>query len=132
MKHFLSCGYLNVVADNLIEIVVDKAAIIDVEQYYEFIEVINTSFNNSYGILLNRIHHFNFTPECIKLFANNDDVVAIASVRFFDAETPDILSLVTNTYAEEINFRFFEGLKLGRTKAITWLEHELSKLNSNA
>ena len=63
MKHILSFGYLYVVADNLAEMVVDSATLIDAEQYYEFIEVINTCVTKPYAILLNRIHNFNFNTK---------------------------------------------------------------------
>lgn len=131
MKHTLSFGYLTLITPKIFELIIDDNAVITAEMYAEYAEYIANyqHANEPYSVLVNNINNYQLSKEVKSLVTSNINLSAIAVVIYTNLNTQVISDFLA---AKEIrnnkaNLQVFSGLDMGRSKAIRWLELELTK-----
>ncbi|MDG1732003.1 MAG: hypothetical protein P8M49_00440 [Thalassotalea sp.] len=131
MRHVLSFGYLNLVAPNMVELIIDNNAVIEADMYHEYREFITEHLEKPYAVLVNNINNYRMTPGVINLAGSSSDLSATAVISYSNENLAIIDSFFEYKDESAINLNSFSGLEMGRGKAIRWLECELSKSDAN-
>lgn len=125
MKKLLSFGVVHILSSDNVEIIMDSKSPLTLGDMLELDEVLSSQVNKPYSLLLNLINNTNVSSNCLKYFYNYADIACVAVLEYF---SNDKLKLPVT----QPNVRFFDGLVMGRSQAISWLELHLSKLTNAA
>ncbi|TRX57816.1 hypothetical protein [Thalassomonas sp. M1454] len=128
MRYELSFGYINILADNIAEVIVDQGTMMTLEMCEEYDEFLIEYFTEPFAILVNKLHNYSYTFEAKLHIASLENLVAIAVVTYNKegvAKTKDVVQTRAN---DGWNLKEFSGLQMGREKALKWLEKELNTI----
>jgi uncharacterized protein with ParB-like and HNH nuclease domain len=125
MKHRLSFGYFNLLANNIVEVIVDEHTEMTLEMIEECHQFIDAHIFDDFGMLINRINNYTYTYEAQLTIASYEGLKAIAFV-YYNQESKEISEkLNEKRFADRWNYRCFSGLDIGWQQALTWLQQEL-------
>ncbi len=132
MKHQLSFCSIKLLNDCMAEVIVNKNVEISLEMAEEYEAFLADKFTDDFGLLINKINHFDFAFEAKLSIASHAKLKAIAVVNYSDKSeqvTKDILAIRA---IDGWNLKAFSGLDLGWQKAFDWLKKELSVTADNS
>ncbi|KGK01097.1 hypothetical protein [Thalassotalea sp. ND16A] len=132
MKYTLSFGYINKVADNIAEVLVDNSATINNEMYAEYKDFLETHFTKPYAVLINSINEYYLTPEVKLQLAKSKELAGVATVSYTNKNNKVIDDFLQVRANDNINLKQFSAFEMGRNHAIRWLELELTKMSAKA
>jgi hypothetical protein len=125
MKHRLSFGYVTLLADNIVELLIDDGIELSLEMVEECAQFFKTHCVGEFGMLINRVNEYSLSYEAKLSIGSYQGLKAIAFVYYSD-EAKDIFEKLNVTRANDHwNSRLFSGLELGWQQALAWLEQEL-------
>lgn len=128
MKHRLSFASFNIIAENIIEVVVDEGALVTIEMIDESYEFVQQNMQQSFGLLINQINDYNYTLEAKLSLASYENMKAIAFVYYNEQGKNSALALQKLRAIDDWNVDNFSGLQLGWQQANKWLAAELNLL----
>lgn len=130
MKHRLSFGYFNILADNILEVTVDQGVEMTLEMIEECSDFISAHFRGDFGMLINRINRYTYTYEAQLSIASYEGLKALAFV-FYSPECEKATRKLQQLRAvDKWNARLFSGLELGWQQAYDWLQQEMNQVKT--
>ena len=131
MKYTLTFGYINKVAPNIAEIIMDEQSTISVEQYYEYREFIENHFIQPYAVLINCVNKSDFDEEVLSHIVKSNALCALASINYNKENIRVSNEFINLVKGNNFSMKTFSAFELGRAKAIEWLQLELLKNKEN-
>jgi len=125
MKHRLSFGFYNLLANNIVEVTADEGIEITLEMVEESIEFINQHVEGNFALLINRINNYTYSYEAQLSIASHEDLKGVAFVCYSAQSEETTKQLQNNRSFDQWNYPIFSGLELGWQQAYQWLENEL-------
>jgi len=130
MKYELSFGYINKLTENIGEVVVNYGVKMSLEMLDEYDLLLDTIFDNEFGLLINKINHYTYSYEAKLSIASHKNIKAMAVVYYFPSAKSMTTELLNVRKVDKLNMREYSGLELGWQQAFEWLISELkSKKN---
>ena len=74
MKHELSFCSINMLDENIAEVIVNKSVKISIEMVEEYEEFLSTHFSSDFGLLINKINHYDYSFEAKLSIASNENL----------------------------------------------------------
>lgn len=128
MQYKLSFATVNLLANNIIEIIINKNIEVSLEMLDESHALIEKLFPyESFGILMNRIYPHSFSFEAKLCMGSYENLSAIAVVNYSKEELNISNSIQALRKADNWNLQNFSGLELGWQEAQKWLITQLPK-----
>lgn len=125
MKHRLSFGYFTLLAENIVEVVIDDGIKLSLEMVEECDQFFKAHIFGEFGMLINRINEYSYSYEAQLSIGSYQGLKAIAFVYYTD-ECKTLFEQLNVTRANDNwNSRLFSGLELEWQQALNWLEQEL-------
>lgn len=131
MKHRLSFGYFNIIADNILEVVADEGIEFTLEMIGECHQFVEQHFIEDFGMLVNRVNNYTYSFEAKLSIASYENLKAIAFVYYSLDSKKTAESLYQLRSSDAWNFQAFSGLELGWQQGFDWLKKELTVLKVN-
>jgi hypothetical protein len=128
MKHRLSFCTVTIINDNIIDVVIDPNVKVSLEMAEEFDGFLNQQFNAPFGILVNKIHPYDFSFEAIFSVASHQHIKAIAAV-YYSEKSAMATKKHQKIRQKDWNLALFSGFELGYQQAHEWLNTQLNQLN---
>jgi len=128
MRHRLSFGYFNVLANNIIEVTADEGIEFTLEMVEECHQFIGEHVTGNFAMLINRINNYTYTYEAQLSIASYEDLKALAFVCYSEQSEQVTKQLQANRSFDQWQYPVFSGLELGWQQAHQWLEDELSAI----
>lgn len=126
MKHRLSFGHFNILAESILEVVADEGVEMTLEMIEECHQFVEKHFTEDFGMLVNRVNNYTYSYEAKLSIASYEHLKAIAFV-YYSHDSKHVTEELYQTRAfDEWNFRIFSGLELGWQQAYKWLQQELT------
>lgn len=129
MKHQLSFASITLLSDSIAEIIVNKGVEISLEMVEEYHKFLVDNFKGDFGMLVNKVYHFDYAYEAKLTIASASNIKAIAVVYYNQAGNNTTDALLKLRPQESWNLKSFSGLELGRQEGLDWLKKELSASN---
>jgi hypothetical protein len=126
MKHRLSFGYFTLLAENIVEVIIDDDVIMSLEMVEECDQFFKAHIFGEFGMLINRINKYTYSYEAQLTIGSYQGLKAIAFVYYSDKCKSLFEELNVARAYDHWNSQLFSGLELGWQQALNWLEHELS------
>lgn len=130
-KHRLSFADINIVSDSIAEVIIDEGLEVSIEMIEEYDTYLACIFKGKYGVLLNKINNYSYSPEAQFIMGSTDNIVAIAAVNYNEQGRQSSKVVAKKRIIDQLNFRTFSGLELGWQDAVTWLKQELANTTIN-
>jgi hypothetical protein len=128
MQYKLSFANVNLLANNIIEIRINKNIEVSLEMLDESRVLIEKLFpHESFGILMNRIYPHSFSFEAKLCMGSYENLSAIAVVIYSKEELIVSNSIQALRQADNWTLQNFSGLELGWQEAQKWLITQLPK-----
>ncbi|TMM47877.1 hypothetical protein [Colwellia ponticola] len=127
IKHQLSFAQVNLLNENLAEIIIDANVLISLEMAEEYEQFVAKNLTDNYTILVNKINHYDFSFEAKLSVASHENLTAIAVVTYNNESQKSVEKVAALRQRDGWNLRIFNGLSLGRQKALQWLQSELHR-----
>jgi len=129
MKHQLSFATITLLSDCIAEVVVNKDVKISLEMVEEYEDFLADKFNNAFGLLVNKIHHYHFSFEAKLSINSHVNLKAIAVVHYNEKSELVTKNIANLRKVDGWNLKTFSGLELGWQQGVDWLEKELSDIS---
>ncbi len=129
MKYQLSFATITLLGDSVAEVVVNKNIEISLEMLEEIEVVLVDKFDSAFGLLINKIHCYDFAFEAKLSVGSNANLKAIAVVNYNEESELVTNSIVKLRKIDGWNLKSFSGLNLGWQQAFDWLKKELPAVN---
>jgi hypothetical protein len=129
MKHRLSFGFYNVLANNIVEVTADEGIEVTLEMVEESIEFINQYIKGNFAMLINRINNYSYSYEAQLSIASHENLKCMAFVCYSAQSEETTQKLQSNRSFDQWCYPVFSGLELGWQQAHQWLENELLAVN---
>lgn len=124
--HQLSFCSVNFISHNIIEVIVNQGIEVSIEMVEEYDAFMANNFDSDFAILINRINHYDYSPEAKWLIGSNPYIKAMAVI-YYDDLTRMSTDLLKKTRAVDgWNLQSFSGLELGWQRAVNWLAEALT------
>ncbi len=131
MKHRLSFADFNILAENILEVVVDDGVEMTLEMIEECHQFVADNFVGDFGMLINRINNYTYTYEAQLSIASYEGLKAIAFV-YYNLHSKNVTEKLHQTrQSDQWNYQLFSGLELGWQNAHEWLQKELASVKVN-
>ncbi|ALO35500.1 hypothetical protein CMT41_12825 [Colwellia sp. MT41] len=124
-KHRISFADINIISASIAEVIVDECIEVSLEMVEEHDNFMASIFKGSYGVLLNKINTYSYSPEAQYIMGSAENIVAIAAVNYNEQGQQSSKAITDKRVIDQLNVRTFSGLDLGWQQAITWLDQEL-------
>lgn len=125
MKYRLSFATITLLSENIVEVVIDKGIEVSLEMIEESEFFFAEKFKSTFGLLMNKVNHYDLPFEAKLSIASFANLKAIAVVHYNEASELATKNLTTIRAMDSWNLKSFSGLDLGRQQAIDWLKKEL-------
>ncbi len=125
MKHRLSFGYFTLLAENIVEVIIDEGIELSLEMIEECDVFFKAHIFGHFGMLINRVNEYTFSYEAKLSIGSYEGLKAIAFVYYSDESRINVEELNDIRANDKWNSRTFSGLELEWQKAVQWLKHEL-------
>lgn len=127
MKHRLSFAYFNMLAEDIVEVVVDDGVELTLEMVEECHQFIESNIKGNFGLLINRVNSYTYAYEAKLSIASYEKLKAIAFVYYSNEGKQVSEELYNVRKLDEWNYRLYSGLELGWQDAFDWLQQELTQ-----
>lgn len=127
MSHNLSFGKINIINGNIAEIVINNRIKMSIEMVEECEDFFSTHFNDSFGLLVNKINDYDYTFEAKLTIGMNANLRAIAVINYHGKGLEQTGRIMQLREKDNLNLKIFSGLELGWQAGVEWLTKELSK-----
>lgn len=131
MKHRLSFGFFNVLANNIVEVTTDEGTEISLEMVEESSEFLSKHLTGDFAMLINRINNYTYSYEAQLSVGSYENLKAVAFVCYSAKSEESTKKLQSNRSFDQWDYPIFSGLELGWQQAQKWLENELLAVKSN-
>jgi hypothetical protein len=126
MKNKLSFCSINILSHTIAEIIVNKNVEISLEMVEELEAFLADHFTHAFGLLINKVHLYDYAFEAKLSIASHANLKAIAVINYTEEG-----KLITDDVAkirriDGWNLSNFSGLDLGWELGFNWLKKELS------
>jgi len=128
MKHRLDFGYLVILPNNIIEVIVDDGVELTLEMVEESHRALRKTITANFALLINNIHNFEVEFEAKLTMASQEQLKAIAFVYYNQQNKTEIENLIRLRKIDKWNVKTFSGLEMGWEEAHHWLSKEMDKL----
>ncbi|KGK01098.1 hypothetical protein [Thalassotalea sp. ND16A] len=128
MKYYLSFGGINIIGDTIAEVIIEEGVVMTLEMCEEYDAFLLDHFPQPFGILSNRLHNYSYTYEAKLHTASLENLKAIAVITYNQEAKKETENLVKHRLQDNLNYKEFSGLQLGRDNGIKWLENELATI----
>jgi len=128
MKHRLDFGYLVILPNNIIEVIVDDGVELTLEMVEESHRALRKTITANFALLINNIHDFEVEFEAKLTMASQEQLKAIAFVYYNQQNKTEIENLIKLRKIDKWNVKTFSGLEMGWEEAHHWLSKEMDKL----
>ena len=128
-KHRISFADINIISDSIAKIIIDEGVEVSIEMVEEYDNFLACIFNGNYGVLINKINNYSYSPEAQFIMGSSENIVAIAAVNYSERGKKSSKEIGGRRTIEQLNVMTFSGLNLGWQEAMTWLNQELAKTN---
>lgn len=128
MKHRLSFAYFNMLAEDIVEVVIDDGIEVSLEMVEECHQFIDTHISGDFGMLINRVNNYSYTFEAKLSIASFENLKAIAFVYFNMESKKNSEKIFELRKSDKWNYRLFSGLELGWHQAYDWLQQEITQV----
>jgi len=125
-KHRISFADINIISDCIAEIIIDEEVEVSLEMVEEHDNFLACIFKGKYGVLVNKINNYTYSPEAQFIMGSIENIVAIAVVNYNEQGKQTSKALADKRMIDQLNVRTFSGLDLGWQEANSWLQNELS------
>mgnify|MGYP000503449139 CR=1 FL=1 len=126
MKHQLSFATITLLSDCIAEVVVNKDVEISLEMVEEYEAFFADKFSNAFGLLVNKIHYYNFSFEAKLSIGSHANLKAIAVINYNEKSELVTKDIAAIRVIDGWNLKSFSGLELGWQQGLDWLKEELS------
>lgn len=130
-KHRLSFAHINIINNQIAEIIVDDGVVVSLEMVEEHDDFLTSIFDGEFGILVNKINSYHYSPEAQLIMGSIENIVAVAVVNYTTQDKQSSKEIIDKRFMDQLNIKIFSGLELGRQQAITWLQQELANISTN-
>ena len=130
-KHRLSFAHINIINNQIAEIIVDDGVVVSLEMIEEHDDFLTTIFDGEFGVLVNKINNYHYSPEAQLIMGSIENIVAVAVVNYTTQDKQSSKEIIDKRFMDQLNIKIFSGLELGRQQAITWLQQELANISTN-
>ncbi len=130
-KYRLSFAQINIINNQIAEIIVDDGVVVSLEMVEEHDDFLTSIFNGEFGILVNKINDYHYSPEAQLIMGSIENIVAVAVVNYTTQDKQSSKEIIDKRFMDQLNIKIFSGLELGRQQAITWLQQELANISTN-
>lgn len=128
MKHRLSFGYFNILAEDILEVIVDDGVELTLEMLEESHQFVDEHFSRQFAMLINKVNNYTYSYEAQLSLGSYEGLKAIAFVCFSSEDSENIEKLLEMRATDALNAQIFSGLELGWQQARTWLQNNLTTL----
>ncbi len=125
MKHRLSFGYFTLLAENIVEVVIDDGIELSLEMVEECDQFFKAHIFGEFGMLINRINEYSYSYEARLSIGSYEGLKVLAFVYYTDECKNMFEQLIATRAYDQWNSQIFSGLELGWQQALGWLEQEL-------
>lgn len=129
MKHQLSFATITLLSDSIAEVVINKGVEVSLEMVEEYEAFLADKFNNVFGLLINKIHHYHFSYEAKLSINSHVNLRAIAVVNYNDKGEQFTKHIAAIRKVDGWNLKSFSGIDLGWQQGFDWLKKELSAIS---
>ena len=123
-------GQIKLIAPNIAELIINQNIVVTLELMEEYDALMSRHFNESYGVLVNRLNNYSYTFEALLCIGSAKNLKAAAVINYGHANEEQIKGLAAVRQMDDLNIKEFSGLELGRDNAISWLEEQLNNVVS--
>ena len=124
--HKLSFGTISVLAENMVEVVINEGVEMDgslVDEYHKFLL---TNLKKPFSILVNQKFCYSYTFEAQRRVASLDEIIAVAVISPTAARKMAMETLKSITDKDDVNIKIF----VSRKEAMIWLKEQLIVFSS--
>jgi len=126
MKHQLSFCSINILTDAIAEVTINKDVVVSMEMVEEYEAFLSAKFTATFGLLVNKIHHYHFSYEAKLCINSHANLKAIAVVNYNNKGEQVTKDIVKVRAIDDWNIKSFSGLELGWQQGFDWLKKELT------
>jgi len=125
MVHQLSFGKINIINGNIAEITINKNIEMSLEMVEECEQFFSDNFVDWFGVLVHKIHSYEYSYEAKLTMGTHEKLKAIAVVNYDDYGVTQSKRIIELRVMDNLNVKNFSGLNLGWQQALEWLALEL-------
>lgn len=125
-NHRLNFAQINLLDKSIAEVVFDKGIYISIEMIEEIESFICNAFKTDFGVIVNKIYPYSYSLEAKLTLGSMERMKSIASINYTKEGVESTQDIINKRAKDKLNIRNFNGLDLGRQKAIAWLVKDLS------
>ncbi|WP_371375993.1 hypothetical protein [Thalassotalea aquiviva] len=125
MRYPLSFGTIEIITHNIAEVIVNEGVVMTLEIVQEYDNFLQQHFTQPFGLIINRINHYTYTFETKLHISSLENLKAGAIITYHVEGKKAINDILQLRSHDNLNAKFFDGMDLGRKKAINWLMQEL-------
>ncbi|MBU2924171.1 hypothetical protein Q4530_04985 [Colwellia sp. 1_MG-2023] len=129
MKYELSFCSINILNENIAEVIVNKSVEISIEMVEEYDEFLSTHFSSNFGLLINKINHYDYSFEAKLSIASHENLKVIAVINYSDESEALTQKMNDLRAVDRWNLKNFSGINLGWQDGFDWLTKELSMIS---
>ncbi|WOH35991.1 hypothetical protein RI844_11475 [Thalassotalea fonticola] len=126
MNFELSFGSISIVDEHIAEVIVNEDTVMTLEMCEEYDAFLEEQFPHPFAILVNKLHNYSYTFEAKLHIASLEHLMAIAVVTYNKYGTEQTQKVLDQRAVDGLVLKEFSGLKMGRQKALSWLETVLA------
>ncbi|WP_286235531.1 hypothetical protein [Thalassotalea sediminis] len=126
MLYRLSFGFIKKLPENIAEVIVNNNINFTLEMVEEYELFLEKNYKDSFGLLVNKINNYTYTPEAQLCIGSLSNIAALAVVHYHPFDVRQTQELTNVRQVDQWNIKAFDGYKFGRESAINWLKLELS------
>lgn len=125
MKHRLSFGYFTLLAENIVEVIIDEGIELSLEMVEECDVFFKAHIFGNFGMLINRINEYTYSYEAQLSIGSYTGLKAIAFVYYSDESKVMVEEINRTRVYYNWNSCTFSGLDLEWQQALQWLRKQL-------
>ena len=125
MKHRLSFGYFTLLAENIVEVIIDEGIELSLEMVEECDVFFKAHIFGNFGMLINRINEYTYSYEAQLSIGSYTGLKAIAFVYYSDESKVMVEEINRTRVYDNWNSCIFSGLDLEWQQAFQWLRKQL-------
>jgi hypothetical protein len=125
-NHRLSFAQINLLDKSIAEVIFDKDIYISIEMIEEIETFICDFFESDFGVIVNRIYPYTYSLEAKLTLGSIERLKSIASINYTKEGVDSTQDIISKRSKDRLNIKQFNGLELGRQRALKWLVKDLA------
>lgn len=126
MKHRLSFGQINLIAENIAEVIIDQGVEMTLEMVEEYDDFLSKTFSKDFGLLINKVNQYSYTYEAQLSIGSVKGIKALAVINYHQHGRNTTNELLAKRTMDNWNLKNFSGLELGWQQGLQWLKQQLA------